>query len=298
MRWGLILIGPVLIWPLLAGAQSPGRELSIEEAVRIALEHRAELQAATHSIEAREAATRQAAKTLNPILSIQTENWRFADEFSASRDIDFFVYASQQIETGGKRRLRVAAAESDREAAEAEGAVLRWRLTNAVREAWWRAAGAAEQARLREAALESSAELVRYHQARVSEGAAAPVDLLRVQVEHERRKSEAETARTQAEQAALALLRQMGDDAEGPIVVSASPRLSPAPSSAELVEQALCARPDLGLERSFVARAQADVELQRSHAKPDVTPYFGYKRTGAFDTLIGGGLRPAADSQP
>ncbi len=288
MRWGLVFLGAVLVWPLLAGAEPPGRALPIDEAVRIALESRAELQAAAYSIEAREAATRQAARTLNPTLSVQTENWRFADEFSAARDVDFFVYASQQIETGGKRRRREAAAESDRDVAEAERSVLRWRLTNTVREAWWRAAAAAAQARLREAALESAEDLVGYHEARVREGAAAEVDLLRVRVEYERRKSEAAAARTQAEQAALTLLKEMGAESSDPIALPAEPALAEAPPSAELIAEAVAARPDLALEQTLVSRSRATVEVQQSQARPDVTPYLGYKRTGTFDTLIGG----------
>lgn len=288
MRSGLVLLLPSLLWPLCAAGQPPGRDLPIEEAVRVALENRAELEAATFSVEAREAAARQASRAPNPTLSFQTENWRFADEFSASRDVDFFVYASQRLETGGKRRLRTAAADSDRGVAQAEQAVLGWRVTNAVRGAWWRASAAAERARLLESSLESAAEMVRYHEVRVREGAAAEVDLLRVRVEQERRKSEAATAMAQAEQAKLALLREMAVAEPFAVELTVRPRVVATRPSNEWIPEALAARPDLSLQRALINRAQAAVEVQQARAKPDVTPYFGYKRTGALDTLIGG----------
>ncbi len=288
MRLGFVLLLPGLLWPLSAAPRPPGRPLPIDEAVRVALKNRAELEAASYSIEAREAATRQASRAPNPILSVQSENWRFSDQFSASRDVDYFVYATQQIETGGKRRLRTEAAESGRDVAQAERAVLTWQVASAVREAWWRASAAAERARLLEASLGSAEDLVRYHEVRVREGAAAEVDLLRVRVEYERRKSEAATAGTQAEQAALALFLEMGVDSAYDVDLSTRPQLEAVEPSRELVSEALAARPDLALQEARVGQAKAAVSVQESHSKPDVTPYLGYKRTAGFDTIIGG----------
>jgi cobalt-zinc-cadmium efflux system outer membrane protein len=61
---------------------------------------------------------------------------------------------------------------------------------------------------------------------------------------------------------------------------------------AEVVRQALETRPDLALERALVASAQAAVELERAQAKPNLTPYLGYKKAGVHSTLIAGVSAP------
>jgi cobalt-zinc-cadmium efflux system outer membrane protein len=58
--------------------------------------------------------------------------------------------------------------------------------------------------------------------------------------------------------------------------------------TARLVEMALENRVDILLGRAEVERARAAVRLRQAQAHPDVTPYFGYKRTGAFNTVVGG----------
>jgi cobalt-zinc-cadmium efflux system outer membrane protein len=50
----------------------------------------------------------------------------------------------------------------------------------------------------------------------------------------------------------------------------------------------LAHRAEILLGRAHLERARAAVDLQRSLARPDVTPYLGYKRTNLFHTLVGG----------
>ena len=61
-----------------------------------------------------------------------------------------------------------------------------------------------------------------------------------------------------------------------------------ARATRQTVETALVHRPEILIGRAHVERARANVALQRSLARPDVTPYLGYKRNNAFHTLIGG----------
>ena len=58
--------------------------------------------------------------------------------------------------------------------------------------------------------------------------------------------------------------------------------------STDWLERARTSRPDWALQRSRIAAAQAAVALAEAQARPDVTPYFGYKRTMDFNTLVGG----------
>ena len=62
----------------------------------------------------------------------------------------------------------------------------------------------------------------------------------------------------------------------------------PAPTPLRL---ALEGRPELAVERPS-SPPRRPVELERSHAKPNLSPYFGYKKSGVHSTLIGGDSVP------
>lgn len=272
--------------PALALAQAPPEPLTLERALRTAAQNRAEGLAAERLVEAQQGAARQAGRAPNPVLSIQSENWRAADEFSVSRDVDFFAYVSQQIETSGKRRLRTEAAEADTRIAQAEREVLRWRIQSQVAVAWWDAYRAQQETALIEESLEAAEELVRYQEVRLREGAGAEIDLIKVRVELEkerRRLAESQIAELNAKHR---LLAEMASE------MPAAFRLEEGGESiadAEVsVASALANRPDLVLARRIAERDEALTSVQRAETSPDITPYFGYKRTGGFSTLIGG----------
>jgi cobalt-zinc-cadmium efflux system outer membrane protein len=275
-----------LMLPALAFPQAPPEPLTLERALWTAAENRAENIAAEHLVEAQQGAVRQASRAPNPTLSLQTENWRAADEFSASHDVDTFVFVSQQIETSGKRRLRTAAAQAEAGIAQAEREVLRWRIQNEVTVAWWNALRAQQESALIQQSLGAAEELVRYQEVRLREGAAPEIDLIKVRVELEkerRRLAESQIAELNAKHRLLAemasemppdfQLRQGGESLADPEITVAS---------------ALANRPDLVLARRIADRDDALTSVQRAQTSPDITPYIGYKRTGGFSTLIGG----------
>ena len=72
------------------------------------------------------------------------------------------------------------------------------------------------------------------------------------------------------------------------------PDQTKTPQLEDLIETALRSRIEVRLARAMIERARAQLNVQQASAKPDVTPYFGYKRTGGFNTLIGGVSVPLA----
>ena len=275
-----------LLFPALALSQASPESLTLERALQTAAQNRAENLAAEHFVGAQQGAVRQASRAPNPVLSVQTENWRAADQFSVSRDVDAFVYITQQIETSGKRRLRTEAAEAEARIAQAEREVLRWRIQSQVAVAWWNAYRAQQETALIQESLGAAEELVRYQQVRLREGAGPEVDLIKVRVELEkerRRLSESQIAEMNAKHR---LLAEMASD------MSADFQLQPGAETLAdpeiSVASALANRPDLVLARRLAERDDALASVERAEATPDVTPYVGYKRTGGFSTLIGG----------
>lgn len=272
--------------PALAFSQSPPEPLTLERALQTAAENRAEALAADRFVEARQGAVRQASRAPNPTLSVQTENWRAADEFSVSRDIDAFVFISQQIETSGKRRLRTEAAEADTRIAQAEREVLRWQIQNQVTIAWWNAYRAQQETALIKESLGAAEELVRYQEVRLREGAGPEVDLIKVRVELEKERRRLAESQIVELNAKHRLLAEMAS--EMPADFQLQPGGESLADSEVSVASALANRPDLLLARRIAERDEALTSVQRAETTPDITPYFGYKRTGGFSTLIGG----------
>ena len=271
--------------------------LELDHAIELALSRHADLDAARAAIDARAGSTRQAGLSPNPVLSLQTENWRFYGNpgFSASRDLDLFAWVSVPIETARKRTRRVELAEADERIAEYERQLAAWRIRQSVKKAYWNALATVSDAKMLERSRETLERLEDYHEVRVRLGATAEVDLIKVRVEVGRSALALSGAEMEVSRAKIAVLEAMGiaelstgfelrqPDA-WPIDVS----WDPAEATRETAEQALAHRVEILLGQAQVERARAAVELQRSLARPDVRPYLGYKRTNEFNTLIGG----------
>ncbi len=284
---------------LAAGPVAP-EELTASDAVRLALENRAELSAADEAHTVSAGLLRQAGLSPNPVLSVQTENWRFWGDpaLSGTRDLDLFALITQRIETGGKRRARTKLAEADQRASALQREALEWAIRAQVRRAFLAAQAARARRDLRAKRTAIYEELERYQQVRVEQGAAAEIDLLKVKIE--RQKAAADLARDEiaADQALLALLAAMsvGQPASGVRLIEERPlSVEPPPADLEAWKNAAVeSHPDVRLARLEAERAAAAIGVERAVAKPDVTPYFGYKRDGPFHSLVGGVSIPLA----
>jgi cobalt-zinc-cadmium efflux system outer membrane protein len=278
-------------------AQHLPKTLDLGQAVEIALSRHGGLDAARAAIEARAGSTRQAGLLPNPVFSLQTENWRFygTPGFSASRNLDVFAWVGLPIETAGKRTRRVELAEADERIAEHESRLAAWRIRQSVKKAYWEVLAAVSDVEMLARSRETLQRLENYHEVQVRQGAMAEVDLIKVRVEAGRAALALSGAEMEISRAKIALLEAMGIPELSTGFEVRQPDARPvdvswddAAASRQTVEKALAHRAEVLLGRSHVERARAAVEYQRSLARPDVTPYLGYKRNSAFHTLIGG----------
>ena len=271
--------------------------LELDHAIELALSRHADLDAAQAAIEARAGATRQAGLSPNPVLSLQTENWRFYGNpgFSAARDLDLFAWVGVPIETAGKRARRVELAAADERTAEYERQLAAWKIRQSVKKTYWEALATVSEVTMLQRSRDTLERLEDYHEVRVRLGATAEVDLIKVRVEVGRAALALAGAELEVSRAKIALLEAMGlpelstgfdlaQPDEWPVEVS----WDPAEATRQTVEKALAHRVEILLGRARVERDRAAVEFQRSMARPDVRPYLGYKRTNEFHTLIGG----------
>ncbi|MCY3775260.1 MAG: TolC family protein [Candidatus Aminicenantes bacterium] len=271
--------------------------LELDHAIEIALSRHADLDAARAAIEARTGSTRQAALSPNPVLSLQTENWRFYGNpgFSAARDLDLFAWVSVPIETAGKRTRRIELAEADERIAEYERQLAAWRIRQSVKKAYWNALATVSDVKMLERSRETLERLEDYHEVRVRLGATAEVDLIKVRVEVGRSELALSGAEMEVSRAKIAVLEAMGIaelstgfELQQPDAWPVDLSWDNADATRLTAEKALAHRVEILLGQAQVERARAAVELQRSLARPDVRPYVGYKRTNEFNTLIGG----------
>ena len=278
-------------------AQPLPRTLKLDQAIEIALSRHADLDAARAAIEARAGSTRQAGLSPNPVLSLQTENWRFYGNpgFSAPRDLDLFAWVSVPIETAGKRTRRVELAEADERIAEYERQLAAWRIRQSVKKAYWNALATVSDVKMLERSRQTLERLEEYHEVRVRLGATAEVDLIKVRVEVGRSELALSGAEMEVSRAKIALLEAMGVAELSTGIELRQPDAWPVDVSWDHVEatrqtaeKALAHRVEILLGQAQVERARAAVQLQRSLARPDVRPYLGYKRTNEFNTLVGG----------
>lgn len=266
-------------------------ELSLQQAVNRALASHPALETAGHRVEAAEGFKVQAGLPLNPRLVLQHENTRLGSSsqpFVHYRDTDQFAYLQQTLEVAGKRGKRVGVADASLRRIDFERDLLRQHLAGRVAVAYWTALGAS---RLHALLVESATNLqrvVEYHEIRVKEGALAEADLLRVRVELQRLNVDINHAYLAAERARIQLFREMGQREFPRVrftdsVEAALDQLIPGD-----LNEALAQRVEVKLARAQTEQARAQHVFQSSLATPNVDVLFGLKRTGGYNTMVGG----------
>jgi len=280
------MIGKLGIFALaLALPAAAQTALTLDEAVRAALERRPELKAAEARVSASQSLKNQAGLFPNPRLILQVENLR-GSNFDYSNDADSFAYVSQVIETSGRRGNRIAVGEANVGRSRLEEEQLRREIGFRVREAYWLALGVQFARDLYEQNDSYFKQVVEYHEARLKEGKIAEVDVLRVRLQAEQIHAALENARLDADKAQLVLAREMGTVTAGPWQLTEhfdqleEPRTAKVSVPSALVEARVAAQ-DL-------ATARANLGLTRAAGRPDLDALFGYKRTAGLNTAIAG----------
>lgn len=263
--------------------------MTLNDAIAVALNTNATVVAGEQKIKFAEALTVQAGLGPNPRLIFQHENIRAWERPGPVylRDTDTFLYASQTIEAAGKRRLRVETSSAGVARAEAEQQVLRTQLAFRVAGAFWAVLGAERVHQLLVEEERNLIQTVRYTEARVTEGAAAGVDLLRIRLEQQRVSALLSTASQDSARSRARLFQEMGLPAQPKVNLSgdlAAERTVTVPDLVTILDR----RPEVQAARRAILQAEANSKLQRANARQDPDLLAGFKRTAGFDTAIFG----------
>jgi len=265
----------------LAGACSAQLNLNLDDAIKQALESRASLKAESERVLAARGLKRQASLRPNPEFLFQNENLRPGQTYT--RDVDTVAYVTQPLDILGKRARRISVAEEGIGRTQAEYDVARVHLIDNVKMAYWTARGAQESRDVLQTSVANFQQVVDYHAARLSAGAIAEQDFLRVRLESERLKITANLAAIEANRAVMALLKEMGRPASTGVVLTE--RLEPPGQSPP--EIGFAQRSEIKLARTELAEAESKERLEAVSARSDLSAFAGYKRTQLPDTTYG-----------
>lgn len=269
---------------LFAGNSLAQRPLSLADAIEQGLNRRPELKAAAARIRASESLTRQAGLYPNPRLIFQTENLRTTN-FDFSQDADTFLYVSQIIQTSGRRGASIDAAKSLAGRIRLEEQQLRRVIALQVAQAYWNAIATDAILRLYEESNKYFQQIVDYHEARLREGKAAEVDVIRVRLEGQRLAAATDNAKLDAEKARLELARNIGS---GSYDWQLTQNFSSLESPRAIIGDPIEKRVESKLAAQSLLQARNALKLERANGRPDLDALFGYKRNQGQNTALAG----------
>lgn len=250
-------------------ASSP---LSLQAALRLALQANPELRSAEHEVLAVEAATMQARALPNPTLEIGVEDTR-----RETRETT--VQLSQPLELGGRRASRVSAAERAQDAARADLRVRRATVQADVITAFMNTVAAQERLRLSQESQDVADRVTTAVSKRVQAGKASPVEETRARVAQSYVRLEVSKAQSELNNARLALAstwKNLSPQFQHAIgTVSNLPELP----SWEALAAKFSSLPAVVRARVEVARREALVAVEQSRRTPDVAITAGVKRS-------------------
>lgn len=250
--------------------------LTLEAAIARAGQAAPEVLRAALGSKAASAQADQAGRWLNPVVSLETENFAGSGALEGFDAYETTLSFEQTFRLGGKRRLSERAARAEAALASAECRVQRREAQKLAGELFLELQAAIEMADVAEASASLAEEFARVVDRRVEAGAAAPPELARAKADVALLQAAADTARGEVESRALALAAVWGE-----------PEIDfrlPDGSGARLEWLQSDAASDPGLHpRLKAARAGAEAraaDTDRVHAGawPDLTVSAGVRR--------------------
>ncbi len=264
--------------------------LALDEALARARTASPTLRAAAAELEAAQGRLRQARLVqANPIVSADLSRHTEPGLRDAK---DRGVQLEQEIEVGGQRGLRIAAAEHDVTHAERLLADRRRTVEGELRRAFYALAATERRQKLAAERLALASRLAEAARRRARAGEIGALDARLAEVEtaraaQEKTAAEAEHARAQG-RLATALGAEPGE------VLSASVEdlaLAPQPAEDELVARALEARPDLAAAREERARLEGEARLTARRGRiPNPVLRAFYRQERLEEHIAGGGV--------
>jgi outer membrane protein, heavy metal efflux system len=273
--------------------------LTIEDAIRLAINRNPYLVAAKYEIQALEGDKIAASKRPNPAFSLESENFPLRAHPGSIFDTqEITSRVDYEIETGGRRKLRTEAAG---QALEAQQFVYRNQirlLRLEVERAFYGIILAKSNLDASKLILAQAERTISLNRVRYQQGDISALDLNRIEVETLKFQDDvfqADLALRNAKSSLLALLNtsDLSQDVDviGALPVgdqSSEPGLPPQAPLEQLIQIAFKQRPDMAARLQDNLRANTETRLQRAMRSPNITVGGGYKRNAHDNSLVFG----------
>lgn len=280
------------------GPDIPSR-LTLEEAVRLAMDRNPLLAAAGDEIRAAEGDRIAAGSRPNPSFSLEFEDLPlstnpgpFLEVRQTTSRVDY------EIETGGRRRLRTEAADGTLKMKRLQHRDQARRLRLAVERAFYRTMLTESNLETSQSILDQVERVILLNRVRFEQGDISALDLNRIEVEQLKFRDDvfqADLALRNAESSLLALLNardlSRGIDVEGSLLGDyryPDQGLRAEASLDELIHAALKQRPDLALGLEEIRLAETESMLQKASRFPNITVGGGYRRNPDGNSVVFG----------
>lgn len=265
--------------------ENPQGQLTLIDALSLALRQSPELATFAWEVRAREAAILQANRKPNPVLGSLVEEF---SSFSGATgpgisgqggviQPQITIQLSQLIELGGKRMARQRLAEHNRDLAAWDYETVRIDVFTAVTKAFLNVVASQQAVKLAEETSTVVAEVQRVVSLRVSAGVVSPIEQTRADVALAANRIELDRARRSLEADRHKLSALWG--ASSPAFEIAEGDLSTlpvVPAFAEL-QVRLAKNPELARWAAEIAQREAALALERARKVPDFTISGGYR---------------------
>lgn len=289
MRWTLVGLSCLVVTlgapPLVLGQQSLS-QVSLDDALQLALRQNPTLRAQQFAFESAKAGQITAGLRPNPTMNFLVEQIGLTGTTP-----QYTVNIGQPIELGGKRQRRIDSARATTQVAGYQLEGVRRQTILQVKTAFAAALIALSQAALAEQNLKTLDDTERIQRLRVEKGDLSELELLRIEVQRFTFERDAADAR-QALAAAKIALRAIAGERNIAEQFEITGELTFTDLSLDrtaLRRAALDHRPDLRAADADRERARADHRLARANAWWDITPQIEYQRIGP-DNTIGAGF--------
>lgn len=277
--------GPRVLPPKQEGAGSAVQEpseLTLRDALSLALQRNPGLAAFGKERSATEAAILQAGVLPNPVLGIVGDNLGNARKADAG-DRATAIHIGQLIELGGKREARVRTAEASRDLAVWDYEAKRVEIVSAVGQRFVDMLAAQQRQTLADEALALARQVADVVSKRVQAGKVSPVEETKARLAQATAEVEMEQAKREAVAARSSLGTLWADSSPNfDKAVGDLEKIEPLPAYQQLAER-VRNNPELARWSSEIARRQSGVDTEKAKAVPDVTVTAGVARFSQFD---------------
>jgi outer membrane protein, heavy metal efflux system len=278
---GVVVLFAVFAAPAAASAPERTAQLTLPDAVQLALQTNASIRAKQREHDATRAGETTAGLRPNPTASYLAEQLG-----SSGVSPQYTVALSQTIETGGKRSRRIDSARAVTRVSELELADLRRQVIAQVKKAFTDVLAADATVSLASENLQNVDELERLNLVRVEKGEIAELELLRVQTQRFAFERDLADARQAVQTAKIALRAVLGPEALGrEFSVAGELAFRDIALDRDRLLRSLERRPDVLAAEAGREKARADVELAHANAWWDFAPQVQYQRIGQDNTF-------------